>query len=80
MCTYTLQRILGKKNMNNLVCQKIIENLFNLNFLITIYFIFTFYQMSKNHKVIDEAIDGVYTPTDMDRTGRVKTLAGTFLY
>ena len=36
--------------------------------------------MSKNHKVIDEAIDGVYTPTDMDRTGRVKTLAGTFLY
>ena len=42
MCTYTLQRILGKKNMNNLVCQKIIENLFNLNFFNNYLFYFYF--------------------------------------
>ena len=40
----------------------------------------SYFTSSKNQRVIDEAIDGVYTPTDMDRTGRVKTLAGTFLY
>ena len=78
MCTYTFSKVLGKNNMNNLVWEKIIEN-----------FSRTHKKLKKSRPIfllyfriisipLYGVIDGVYTPTDRDRTGRVKTLAVTF--